>query len=192
MWQYQNTDELYHHGVLGMRCGIHRYQNKDGPLTPKGKQKYSTMNPNKLNKKFKKEVHKERRQNGKYTGMSNQWIWNNTIGTNSKEAVKKFNNEMSKIDNIRNKKLIEINKKYKNKKISYDEGQNQVEKIYDDYMKNMINIGAYKVVGKKYTKNAIQNIRKVNIGYLQDLGYNKETSEYIQQLLSKSNRVKIY
>lgn len=150
------------------------------------------MNPNKLNKKFKKEVHKERRQNGKYTGMSNQWLWYNTIGNNSKEAIKKFNNEMNKINSTRNKKLIEIDKKYKNKEISYDKGQKQIEKTYDDHMNNMINIGAAKVVGKKYSKNAIQNIGKLNIGYLQDLGYNKETSEYIQKLLSKSSRVKIY
>ena len=41
MWQYQNTDELYHHGVIGMKWGIRRYQNKDGSLTPKGKKRYS-------------------------------------------------------------------------------------------------------------------------------------------------------
>lgn len=33
-------DELYHHGVKGMKWGIRRYQNYDGSLTSAGKKKY--------------------------------------------------------------------------------------------------------------------------------------------------------
>jgi len=43
MWQFTQTDELYHHGIPGMKWGVRRYQNKDGTLTPAGKRKADKM-----------------------------------------------------------------------------------------------------------------------------------------------------
>ena len=37
MWTY---NELYHHGIKGMKWGVRRYQNKDGSLTNAGKKRY--------------------------------------------------------------------------------------------------------------------------------------------------------
>lgn len=34
------NNELRHYGVLGMKWGVRRFQNKDGSLTPAGKKKY--------------------------------------------------------------------------------------------------------------------------------------------------------
>ena len=42
MYEYElRPNELQHHGVLGMKWGVRRYQNKDGSLTAAGKKRYS-------------------------------------------------------------------------------------------------------------------------------------------------------
>lgn len=44
---------LAHHGVLGQKWGVRRYQNEDGSLTPAGEKKYNVNTDGKLEKKEK-------------------------------------------------------------------------------------------------------------------------------------------
>lgn len=58
------SNELYHHGVLGMKWGVRRYQNKDGSLTYAGKKKALKIQDRYTNLT---ENGKYRKANGDYT-----------------------------------------------------------------------------------------------------------------------------
>lgn len=46
------NEELYHYGILGMKWGVRRYQNKDGSLTAAGEARYNKeITKNSLKKK---------------------------------------------------------------------------------------------------------------------------------------------
>jgi hypothetical protein len=81
------NNELIHYGILGMKWGIRRFQNKDGTLTAAGKARYSDHLTKKDNKWIKKNASK---------------ITEKARKKSSKELIK-YANELMKDPNAVNK-----------------------------------------------------------------------------------------
>lgn len=73
MQTYPDADELYHHGIKGMKWGVRRFQRKDGSLTSAGKKRYLD-DPSVKSSKAKMDAarKKQRAANADYTNASNK------------------------------------------------------------------------------------------------------------------------
>ena len=136
-----NQNELYHHGILGMKWGVRRYQNKDGTLTAAGKKRYERdARENNLeigadgiarsrSKKTKGEIHE---------ADPNKWVEEDlersrTLSNNTKQAINDVQNLNRATTKIQNKHI----KKMDLSNMTDQEMRNQInrailEQQYDD------------------------------------------------------------
>ena len=191
MWSYNYSDELYHYGVLGMKWGVRRYQNKDGSLTPKGKKRYNSMSNDKLQKELYKQVKEARAQQ---YGSSNKWRVSNTIGKYSKLAAEKYSNDYNRYTNTEQyksaqKKIKDLDTRYEQGKIdpdTYDKEYAKIRKsVYNPKFDKSVRISN----GRKYVQEYVDSDGKdLNIGYLRDLGYNESTAKLLAERVDKANK----
>ena len=199
MWEYNytpNSLELYHHGIKGRKWGVRRYQNADGSLTDAGKKKYGKMSNDKLSKTLKKQVQKQRAE---IHGGANRWMSYGDIGENSKKAIKKFREDHNKYRNSdaykkAEKQFIDLDKKLEAGKIDIEKYDAESKKIHESIYNPKFDTSVrYTDKGRKYAKEYVNGYGKdITVGYLQDLGYNKQVSEEFAKRIINSNRKTIF
>ena len=187
------SDELCHHGILGMKWGVRRYQNDDGSLTAAGKKRYSSISPDKTRREMQKAVNAQR---GKKYGSANRWMSLYGIGKNSdkvqaeqQKAYKDWTESDAYKNAVKNQKKLDA--LYDNGKISIDDYDSQYQKVWNEAAKTRPVSNSYAVVGKgrKYVDNYVQTVGKqLTIAYLKDLGFDDTTSSYIESIIQKSRK----
>ena len=148
-----SPDYLEHHGILGMKWGVRRFQNPDGSLTPEGRARYGDVLTKKQMKNYIREYNLR-------TG-SNKEINKNTVFKTPNGMYdykgRKLRNANVEVENPTEEKKTSSESKPSDKKRMTDDelrAANERMRLEEEYLKHVANLNPKKVsFGQQFTNN---------------------------------------
>ena len=173
---YQN--ELYHHGILGMKWGVRRYQNKDGSLTPAGKKRYAKLN-SELNKLMPGASKTSQSEYNKHIGVSDDEL-------KARIARLKLEDEYSQLASKLNPKKVKNGESFVIKA-----GEYAAKSIFDAWVKKTFDLDdqGKKKDGKQGNQN--QNNGNKNGGKSGDSKKSNDPKEKTEAYREKNKRLEL-
>lgn len=101
-------EELRHHGIIGQKWGVRRFQNRDGTRTEAGKKRYSEM----TNAELKKAIERSQLENRYYqlTNETKNSSYNKNMNTLGKAArvISNSGQILNKTGNVSGNRKVEL------------------------------------------------------------------------------------